>query len=172
MLVYLQMIETEAQRSLFEQVYYKYRNLMYSVAYDILRNEQDAEDAVHHAFVKIAENISKILDPECPKTKAYVVTIVENTAISLYRQKRRHPSVPLDDPALGIRVEYTGENELARCMARLPARYRQVLLLKHHHGYTTKEIAKMLGLTVANVSKLEQRAKAKLETLCKEAGIL
>lgn len=172
MLVYLQMIESAQERSRFEQLYRKYRGLMYSVAYGILHNEQDAEDAVHHAFVKVAENISKISDAECPKTKGYVVTIVENTAINLYRRKQRHPSVSWEEETVGIRVEYEGSNGLARCMAALPARYRQVLLLKHHHGYTTGEIAKMLGLSAANVSKIEQRAKAKLESLCKEAGVL
>ena len=172
MLVYLQMIEGPAQKSAFEQIYIQYRALMYAVAYGILGNAQDAEDAVHHAFVKIAENISKISEPVCPKTKAYVVTIVENTAINLYRKKERHPSLSYDEEAAGIAVEYSGSNELARCMAQLPARYRQVLLLKYHHGYSTKEIAKMLGLTAANAAKIEQRAKAKLEITCKEAGIL
>ena len=84
MLVYLQMIEGPEQKSAFEQIYIQYRALMYSAAYAILGNPQDAEDAVHHAFVKIAENISKISEPVCPKTRAYVVTIVENTAVNLY----------------------------------------------------------------------------------------
>ena len=57
MIVYLQMIESPKQKSVFEQVYIQYKSLMYSVAYSILGNSQDAEDAVHHAFVKIAENI-------------------------------------------------------------------------------------------------------------------
>ena len=172
MLIYLQMIESPRERSKFEIIYHRYGRLMYSVAYSILGNTQDAEDAVHHAFVKIAENILKISDPECPKTRSYVVTIVENTAINLYRKKRRHPTLPLEDWADGLTVEYRGGNELARCMAALPARYRQVLLLKYHHGYTAKEIAKMLGLTPANVASLLQRAKARLETLCKEAELL
>ena len=172
MMVYMQMIETEPERSKFETLYRRYRQTMYAVAYSILRNEQDAEDAVHHAFVKIAENISKISDPECPKSRGYVVTIVENTAINLYKRKQRHPNSPLEEQDIGIHIDYSGANELARCMASLPARYRQVLLLKHHHGYTTKETAKMLGLTAANAAKLEQRAKEKLEILCKEAGIL
>lgn len=172
MLLYLQMIETPTERSKFEQVYIQYKPTMYAVAFSILRNEQDAEDAVHHAFVKIAENISKISEPECPKTRGYVVTIVENTAINLYRKKKRHPSVSLDEEGPWLAVEYTGSNELARCMAQLPGRYRQVLLLKHHHGYSTREIARILGLSAANVSKIEQRAKEKLEILCEEAGIL
>lgn len=172
MILYLQMIEAPAERSKFEQIYIRYKSMMYAAAFSILRNEQDAEDAVHHAFVKIAENISKISEPECPKTRSYVVTIVENTAINIYRKKKRHPSVSLDEEGPWLAVEYTGSNELARCMAQLPGRYRQVLLLKHHHGYSTKEIAKMLDLTAANVAKIEQRAKEKLEILCKEAGIL
>lgn len=172
MLIYMQMIEPPAEQTKFEKLYHAYRKLMYAAAYSILGNEQDAEDAVHHAFLKIIENFSKISEIECPKTRSYVVTIVENTAINIYRKKKRHSHLPYDPETVGIKVEYTGENELARCMAQLPARYRQVLLLRHHHGYTSQEIAKMLGLTQANVYKLEQRARSRLEALCKEAGIL
>lgn len=52
MLLYLQMLETPEEKSLFEQIYLEYRGLMYHVAYEILHNDQDAEDAVHQAFVK------------------------------------------------------------------------------------------------------------------------
>ena len=75
MLIYLQMLGSPEEKSILEQIYLEYRGLMYHVAYEILHNEQDAEDAVHHAFVKIAENIKKITDPVCPKTHSYVVTI-------------------------------------------------------------------------------------------------
>lgn len=172
MFIYLQMITSPIEESKFKKIYILYKDILYAAAFAILRNEHDAEDAVHHAFVKIAENIKKISDPECPQTKGYVVTIVENTAINLYRRKKRHPSVPLNEETVGLTVEYTGTNELARCMAKLPPRYRQVLLLKYHHGYSTREIANMLGLTAANTAKIEQRAKAKLEILCKEEEIL
>ena len=60
MIVYLQMIETPAQKSKFEQLYLQYRQLMYAIAFSILHNELDAEDAVHQAFVAIIKNISKI----------------------------------------------------------------------------------------------------------------
>ena len=91
MLIYLQMIETEQDRSKFERIYLQYRNLMFSAAFSVLHNPEDAEDAVHHAFVKVAENIDKISEAVCPKTAAYVVTIVENKAIDLYRRKKKHP---------------------------------------------------------------------------------
>ena len=171
MLLYLQMIESPRERSKFEIVYRRYRSKMYRVAYAILGNQQDAEDAVHQAFVSIIENIEKISEPVCPKTASYVVTIVENTAINVYRRKKRHPAVALER-APGLSVDCTHYSELAQCMASLPTRQRQVLLLRHHHGYTVKEVAKMLGMTTHNVYKTEQRAKAKLEQLCKEAEIL
>lgn len=172
MLIYLQMIETEQDRSKFETLYLQYRHLMFSAAYAILQNKEDAEDAVHQAFVKVAENMGKISEAVCPKTASFVVTIVENKAIDLYRRKKRHQSVPFEEETVGLSIEYTGENELARCMAALPAKYRQVLMLKYYHGYNVTEIAKMLNLSTANVQKIEQRAKAKLEALCKEAGVL
>ena len=60
MMIYLQMIDTPEDRSKFEQLYLEYRGLMFHVANKILRNEQDAEDMVHQAFLKVAENIEKI----------------------------------------------------------------------------------------------------------------
>ena len=88
MLIYLQTIETDKDKSKFEQIYEAYRGLMFHVAFKILEQEQDAEDAVHHAFVKIAENITKISEPVCPKTKAFVVTIVENKSIDILPRRK------------------------------------------------------------------------------------
>ena len=61
MLIYLQIIETEDDKSKFEEIYMAYRGLMYHIAYERLRHEQEAEDAVHHVFVKIAENIKEAI---------------------------------------------------------------------------------------------------------------
>ena len=90
MMIYLQMIDTPEDRSKFEQIYMEYRSMMFHIANRILTNEQDAEDAVHEVFLKIAENIEKIGQPKCPKTLGYIVTIVENKSIDLYRKRNRH----------------------------------------------------------------------------------
>ncbi|MFQ8837836.1 MAG: sigma factor [Oscillospiraceae bacterium] len=77
MMIYLQTIDTAEDRSKFEQLYEQYKQLMFYTAFQILKRPQDAEDAVHLAFLSIAENISRISDLDCPKTRAYIVTIVE-----------------------------------------------------------------------------------------------
>ena len=172
MFIYLQMLETPEEKSKFEQLYLEYKGLMFHVAYEILHNEQDAEDAVHQAFVKIAENIKKIDDPIYPKTHSYVVTIVENKAIDQYRKQQKHQTVELIDDIQGTNAHYEGDNDLTKCILKLPARYREMILLRYHHGYSVREIAGMMGISLPAAIKLDQRAKQKLKKLCEEAGIL
>ena len=172
MLVYIQMIDAPEERDKFERLYLQDRDLMFYIANQILQNAQDAEDAVHAAFVSIAENMEKVADPDCPKTKGYIVTITENKAIDLYRQKKRHPKVLLLEETAGLAVSYEGSHAIARCFSLLPARDRDILMLRYRYGYTAREIAKMLGISEANANKRIQRAKEKLENLCKEEGLL
>lgn len=172
MLMYLAMIDSPEDQSKFEKVYNAYKGLMFYVANRILGNEQDAEDAVHNAFIKIAENIQKIGDAVCPKTQSYVVTIVENKAIDLYRANRRRKEASYIDDISGIIVETQDAHGLEYCILRLPARYREVILLKYYHGFSCKEIAKQLGISEANAIKLDQRAKRKLQQICEEEGVL
>lgn len=176
MLIYLEMLETAADQSKFEQVYRRYRGLMFHVAMKILNNEQDAEDAVHEAFVAIAKNSSKIFDVECTKTRAYVVIIVERKAIDRYRAKGRKPTVPLEEETLegeppGLTFDTPGDTPLARAIAALPARYREFILLKYDYGYTNKELQSLFALSYAGVHSLDQRAKQRLRELLEAEGV-
>lgn len=170
MLIYLQIIETEAERSKFEEIYMTYRDLMYQVAFKYLRQKQDAEDIVHQAFVKIAENIEKI-EPVCPKTKHLIVIIIENMAIDLIRSRKRHPEEPFYDLLESAFIQQSGEeNVLASCILKLPDLQRQVILLKYYHGYSLREIAKLLGISLPWAQKIDQRAKKQLAELYSEEG--
>ena len=160
------------QRRKFEVIYRTHRQMMYGVAFKILKNRTDAEDAVSQALVSIAENISKIFEIDCPKTRSYIVTIIESKSIDILRKRKRHPEFPYGDVFEGLTVDYEGSNTMAYCLAKLQPEYRNVLLLKYSHGYTTPEIAQMMNIKLSYAYKLEQRAKAKLEKLCKEEELL
>lgn len=172
MIAYLMMIDSPEEKSKFEKIYLHYKGFMYYVAFQILNNESDAEDAVHNAFVKIAEVISGIEDAVCPKTQHFVLTIVERKAIDIYRGNKRRNVAEYMDEISPISVEPEKLHGLSACMARLPARYREVLLLKYYHGYSCKEIAKLMSVTESNAIKLDQRAKNKLLELCKAEELL
>lgn len=170
MLIYALTIVKPTDRPKLERLYLEYRSVMFCAANEILHNEHEAEDAVQQAFVKIAENLGKIPDELSTKTKAFVVTIAENTAIDRYRKLKRHGDCELCEEACGI--EANSADEPVSCILKLPARYRQFILLKYYHGYSTREIAKLLGMSSAAASKTAQRAKQRLEQLCREAGLL
>lgn len=170
MLTYALTIVKPADRPKLERLYLEYRSVMFCAANEILHNEHEAEDAVQQAFIKIAENLDKVPDELSNKTKAFVVTIAENTAIDRYRKLKRHGDCELCEEACGI--EANSADELVSCILKLPARYRQFILLKYYHGYSTREIAKLLGMSSAAASKTAQRAKQRLEQLCREAGLL
>lgn len=170
MLIYLQTIETEEDKSKFEDIYREYRGLMYYVAYKRLHHEQDAEDAVHYAFMKIAENI-KIIDPVSPKTKQLVVTIVDNRVIDMLRMNGRHPTAEYNDEILNqLSAELHTDDLLTEAILKLPEQQRHVIWLKYYHGYNLREISKMLGITLSWAQKIDQRAKKQLEILYKEGG--
>ena len=168
MLIYLQMISSDTDKSAFEQIYNTYRGLMYHVAYARLHHVQDAEDAVHHAFVKIAENIRKI-DPDDPRTKQLVVTIVDNRITDMLRARGRHPECAYEDAINEVQMPAC-ENFLADCILRLPDLQRQIIWLKYVHGYNLHEIAKMLGISMFCAQKADQRAKQNLKNLYENGG--
>jgi len=56
-LVYMSLTDSADDRSKFERVYQSYKGLMFYTANRILNNPQDAEDAVHTAFVKVKEAV-------------------------------------------------------------------------------------------------------------------
>lgn len=164
MFIYLQMIETDEHRSKFIRIYETYFGLMYHTAYQVLHHHEDTEDAVHLAFVCIAKNIDTIEAPSA-KTKSYVATMAENKAIDLLRKRNRKSTEPLSDDIPGLNVELDVNNHLVDCILKLPALQREVIWLKYHHGYSLREISKMLNRSLAWAIKTDQRAKSKLKQL-------
>ena len=170
MLVYLQMLETPEERSLFERLYDTYRNLMFHVALKVLQNEQDAEDAVHQAFLSMLKNLEKFSDIECLETKRLVVVIAERKAIDIYRTTHRRTTIPYEDDICGVEIMIPEESGLTYAMAQLPTRYREVLQLRFGLGLSTKEIGKLFDMRPDSVQKLVWRAKQALQTQLEKDG--
>lgn len=167
MLIYLSMIESDTDKSKFEIIYTSYKNLMLYQANKILGDPRDTEDVVHDSFLKIIKIIDKIEDPKCPKTRNLIVTIVERTAIDLYRRRKKIPMLSMDEKYVNVpgprEIDDLNEKtDLALAIATLPTRYREVLLLRYDSGFTEAEVAVMLSMSQENVHKTIQRAKKKL----------
>ena len=156
----------EAGRTRLAALYTAYRGLMFYAANRILRNPQDAEDAVHQAFLALADQ--QLPEPG-PRGKSLVLTVVQRKAIDLYRAKQRHPSEELEEDLPGQEAP-PSDGTLAGAMAALPPRYREVLLLRYYHGYSAAETASLLGTTAENVRRRISRARESLAAELAERG--
>lgn len=170
MLIYLQVIETPEDEDKFTAIYEAYHDLLFYIAFERMNHIEDAEDAVHHVFMKIAENIKNI-ESVSPKTKMYVVTMIDNRVTDVFRVRGRHPVDPYNDELkYSFVVEMEGEDLLTQCIMELPEQQRMVVWLKYKQGYNLKEISKMLSISLPWAQKIDQRAKKRLEELYKERG--
>lgn len=140
--------------------------MMFYVAMGVLHDGPNAEDAVHQAFLSILENLEKLPEVESPQTQAYVVTVTERKAIDIIREERNYIDAEMDQ--LGGEHQDPGAGGLWDAMEQLPARYREVMLMRYEQGYDTKEMAQMMNMKRESVEKLLWRAKSKLKKILEE----
>lgn len=176
MLIYLSLLETEKDKSKFAIIYEEYRGLMFHVANDILHDEKESEDVVHNAFIKIIKIIEKIDTPMCPKTRGLIVTIVERTAIDVYRHRKKREICQFDEEYINVPAEdeitkIEKSNSIQKAIALLPTRYREILILKYDNGLTDIQISDILSISTDNVHKTTQRAKKRLQEILESMEI-
>lgn len=170
MLIYLALIEGEADKRKFERLYANYRQTMYYIAYGILKNRAVAEDAVHQAFLRVIDRLEKINEEDCHKTRGYLVIITKHIAIDMYRKQQREQALSYEELEYSVAdtVGSDRTNEIWQAIDQLPANYSMVLKLVYSHGYTNKEAAQMLHITEENVRQRIARAKKKLAEILEE----
>jgi RNA polymerase sigma-70 factor (ECF subfamily) len=138
------------------------------VAYSVLRNSADAEDAVQEAFVRVLrhrETLAEVRDQ-----RVWLIRIVWNVVLDRKRRMKTRPET--DDVAELARVlpvsGLTADERVAAaqhhtrvlaCVEQLPAKERQVLMLSAFEELTSVEIASILGITESSVRSRLFRAR-------------
>ena len=167
---------SESDRDKFDLIYNKYRNLLLHKAYDILRDPHLAEDAVSDAFLRIYKNIHKISDPHSNKSIAFIVTIVKNTALTIYNKANKARSETMDfetmdtiqDEGFDLETHVISNITAAgiyKYINGLSEKRKQVFLLKYAYGYSHGEIGKLLDMTEGSVTVTLHRAKKDLRDM-------
>ena len=73
----------------FEELYRRYRNMMYWTAYGLLKDTYEAESMVQDAFVLLSGKMDRIEEVESAKTCAYLKVIVEHLSINYLKKKKK-----------------------------------------------------------------------------------
>lgn len=166
----------------FEQVYRRYGGRMLATARRLLRNDEDARDAVQEAMLSAFRAASRF-DGDA-QIGTWLHRIVVNASLMRLRTRRRKPEAPIEDllptwHADGHRV-LAGPVEpypdevleqaqllalLRECVPELPELYREVYILRDVEDMDTDDVALAMGLTANAVKIRLHRARQALMTL-------
>ncbi|HEX6940265.1 MAG TPA: sigma-70 family RNA polymerase sigma factor [Longimicrobiales bacterium] len=139
----------------------------FSIAYRILEHREDAEDVVQEAFLTAFERFDTF--ERGRRFGPWLYRIVVNRALNFRRARsvRRTEPIPADAPADSALPDGAAERaELARRLraaaAALPERQRTIVQLSELEGFTSAEIAEILGVSDGTVRWHLHRARQAL----------
>lgn len=150
----------------FGELYERLRTRIYHTAFRILRNADDAEDAVQRSFQRAFTNLGKFRGDSAFST--WMTRIAVNDALMMLRQRRASIQIVEDSSggeqeSSAIDLADKGPNPeetlsakevrdvVTRAISRLRKKLRAVVVLRELQGLTSAETARRLGLTVGAV---------------------
>jgi RNA polymerase sigma-70 factor (ECF subfamily) len=146
----------------------RYQSAVYNMAYRMLGDATEAEDAAQEVFVRAWNQLHTFqLDR---RFSTWLLSIASHYAIDVLR--RRRPAAPLDDVALYVESDEPEPDEIAlqgeqadtvkRLLSKLPEKYRSVTVLRYYNDLSYEEIARVTGLTESAVKTQLHRARRML----------
>lgn len=164
--------------SYFREIYENYRDEMFYAAYEILHNQQDAEDVIHETFVTLLECPGKIRKNSPQKNWNYILTILKNKSYNLIKRRKYHSDREfviemledvMDETVDGKFIQMEQKEFVMEALRQMNKTYRDILILQYYHEMSIVEIARLFGKTPDNIRHLSVRAKRKLKKLLLEA---
>jgi RNA polymerase sigma-70 factor (ECF subfamily) len=146
----------------------QYAGALYRVAFSVLRNPADAEDAVQEAFVRVLRHRDTL--DEVRDHRVWLIRIVWNIVLDRKRRAKTRPETDdVEDlarvlPSAGLTAEEMAaaaqhHARVLSCVEQLPGKEREVLQLSAFEELSSVEIAGVLGITESSVRSRLFRAR-------------
>lgn len=182
-------LENEEEQNATLNVYLKYYSKMYDMAFYILQNHHDAEDAAMNAMVKIIESADKFVNIETKETEAKVTIYTRNIAKSMYRKRKRQRNSTIsmtvysdEDISESYQMDIPDQDEdiqrmvinnetidmMKKALLQLKEEQRDVVSMRYFYRYSYTEIAKIFEVSENTVRARVYRARQKLKELLGE----
>jgi RNA polymerase sigma-70 factor (ECF subfamily) len=166
-------------REAFGLLVQQYYQNIFQLAFRITRNREDAEDALQEAVLKAQCNLGKFQGNS--RFSTWLARIAINEALIRLRSRRTQREVSLDELSWsdGVRwapleagaeicnperryAEVELNERLGKALDGLGPHLRTVFILRNVDGFSTAELAQMLGLSLAAIKSRLLRARLKL----------
>ena len=172
-----------AGRPSFEQAALPHMGAAYNLAFWLLRNRTDAEDVVQDAYLRAFRAYASLQGDDI---RPWLMTIVRNVAYrALAKRGRAGNVISFDEAFPGRAGEPPGEVNIAAdlpsaeaqmigdgdralvtsALMKLPAAYREIVVLREMEGLSYREIADVTGAPIGTVMSRLSRARAELKSI-------
>ena len=163
--IYLALLNSEEEKTKFTELYVRYRGLLFHIVQKYFDSEADQEEIVDetlHAVLKIVHGID---DPASAKTKNLMAVITRNKCIDMLRKRGGAETEELDKHVDVLSEAPPAHRSLADAIAALPESSRDMIGLRYYYGYSTREVAKILGISHSTARKRLELAHKELKEL-------
>ena len=169
----------------FAELMRRHQDRIYRLAWRLLRQTQEAEDATQEVFLKVYQNAGRFTPTGT--VSAWLNRITANHCLNLLRSRQAKKEMSWDDLDSGtgkagdIAGLASGANnpldlvtgqecarQIQQALAGLPENQRQALVLKRFGDFSYQEIGEMMGLSASAVDGLIKRARQNLRQVLGE----
>jgi RNA polymerase sigma-70 factor, ECF subfamily len=160
----------------FEAIFQRYERQIYSFAFRMMGNADDAYDLTQECFIKAYRNLEKTNGDL--NVSAWLHRIASNSCLDVLRRRKRirwlpwdndrhesllQPSTP-DDPEITV-VSRETQQDVQLILNQMTPRNRLALLLREFEGLSTEEIGEVMGLSRSAVKSVLFRARDEFRKL-------
>lgn len=153
------------------ELYRRYREMVYRVAFRIVLDRDDALDVTQEVFVRVLRNIDKFQHQS--RVSTWITRITVNAGIDELRRRRRAVALRkaiAEEPRKEAEFDTTLESERIRAaMEKLSEEQRTCLALREMEGHSYEEIAESLGCSIGTVRSRIHRARARVRRLLSDS---
>jgi RNA polymerase sigma-70 factor (ECF subfamily) len=140
----------------------RYKDTVFRISLSYLGNTYDADDVVQEVFMKLYITTKHFATDD--HVRYWLIRVTINTCKNLLRSSWKTKNVALDQVTEPIAVfEQSEQEDLYQAVMELPEKYRTVLYLYYYEELSTKEIARLLKITVSSVTTRLSRARDQLK---------
>ncbi len=142
------------------------KSRMYQLAFSIVRNDADAQDAVGEAIVLAFEKAHQLR--QSASAKAWLMQILVNAAKQIVMRSHRFVPYVEDEENGDGQVSVFERDGLWESIMELEREFREVVILYYYEQFSVKEIGKMLKIPDGTVKSRLARARRKLLRMINE----
>ena len=142
----------------FDELYQKYGEMLYKIAFLYFGNSHDAEDALQEVFVKALQKLPNGTDEH---HKAWLIRVTQNQCKDMLKRSE-NKNLCIDDVVLAGECENINNEsriDILQKIVKLSPKYKTAVILYYYYDYSVSQIADTLKISQSSVKMRLKRGR-------------